>query len=390
MESSQDKSLPATERKLQKTREQGQTSRSRDLSHLAVMGIGGALVLIAGPFMMEHLRLAMSEQLSFDAATVLAPQKMIERLLDMLVLGFVGVTVFALIINAASVLFSLMSGGWIFSLQPIMPQFKRINPLSGIGNVLSKQQLITAFKNVLLTLILATVAWFHIEGGMGYITKLPAQGSPMALAMAGNWILTGVALLMLVLFVVAVIDVPLQKILFLQRLKMSHQEVKQEHKESEGSPELKGKIRQKQREAAHRASITRVPAADFVVTNPTHYAVALRYDDKTMAAPQVIAKGADLIALKIREVAKEHKVPVLEAPILARALYAHAELEQTIPATLYTAVAQVLAYVYRLKASMSGQAPAPGDLVQPHVPEELDPHAKPKHQATATSSATSN
>lgn len=154
----------------------------------------------------------------------------------------------------------------------------------------------------------------------------------------------------------------------MQHLKMSHQEVKQEHKESEGSPEVKGKIRQKQREMAHRASINRVPTADFVVTNPTHYSVALRYDEHTMAAPQVVAMGADLVALKIREVAKAHQVPVLESPMLARALYAHAELDQTIPAQLYTAVAQVLAYVYRLKASLRGQAPAPGALVQPHVP----------------------
>lgn len=157
---------------------------------------------------------------------------------------------------------------------------------------------------------------------------------------------------------------------------MSHQEVKQEHKESEGSPEVKGKIRQKQREMAHRASVSRVPAADFVVTNPTHYAVALRYDEATMSAPQVVAMGADLIALKIREAAKAHSVPVLESPMLARALYAHAEIDQTIPAQLYTAVAQVLAYVYRLKASLRGEAPAPGDLAPPDVPEELDPHNK--------------
>jgi flagellar biosynthetic protein FlhB len=170
------------------------------------------------------------------------------------------------------------------------------------------------------------------------------------------------------------IDVPLQKVLFLQRLKMSHQEVKQEHKESEGSPELKGKIRQKQREISQRASISAVPKADFVVTNPTHYSVALRYDEATMAAPQVVAMGADLVALKIREVAKAHSIPVLESPMLARALYAHAEIDQSIPSTLYTAVAQILAYVYRLKASMRGEAPAPGELPQPHVPPELDPH----------------
>ena len=376
MESSQDKNLPATERKLQKTRENGQTSRSRDLSHLAVMGVGCLVVLMGGPTMLAHMRIAMGQQLSFDAATVLAPQHMIERFADMLMVGFVGCVVFALAINAASILLMLMSGGWIFSTKPITPQFKRINPISGLGNVFSKQQIITALKNVLLTLILATVAWFHISRGLPEMAKLPAQGSPMALSMVADWIITGMSFLLIVVFMMALIDVPLQRILFLQRLKMSHQEVKQEHKESEGSPELKGRIRQKQREMAHRSSVNRVPAADFVVTNPTHYAVALRYDEKTMSAPQVVAMGADLIALKIREVAKAHDVPVLESPMLARALYAHAELDQTIPSTLYTAVAQVLAYVYRLRAAMRGEAADPGALVQPHVPEELDPHAK--------------
>ncbi|MGN1056795.1 MAG: flagellar biosynthesis protein FlhB [Comamonas sp.] len=376
MESSQDKSLPATERKLQKTRKDGQTSRSRDLGHLTVLGVGSLVVMMGGPTLMQHLRIAMGQQLSFDAATVLAPQLMVERLLDMSLVGLVGCVIFALVINAASIITTLMSGGWIYSLKPITPQFKRINPISGLGNVFSKQQMVTALKNVVLMLILSAVGWFHIQTGIVDLSTLPALGGPAALAQVGDWIITGMLFLLVVVFAVAMIDVPLQKFLFLQRLKMSHQEVKQEHKESEGSPELKGRIRQKQREIAQRASIGAVPKADFVVTNPTHYSVALRYDEATMAAPQVIAMGADLIALKIREIAKAHDVPVLESPMLARALYAHAEIDQAIPSTLYTAVAQVLAYVYRLKAAQRGQGPAPGELVQPQVPPELDPHAQ--------------
>lgn len=386
MESSQDKSLPATERKLQKTRKDGQTSRSRDLGHLAVLGTGSLLVLMGGPTLMQHLRIATSKQLSFNAHTVLVPQLMVERLIEMAAIGVLGCVIFALCINVVSVILTLMSGGWIYSLKPIMPQFKRINPISGVGNVFSKQQMVTALKNVALMLILGTVGWFHIQSGIMDLSTLPSLGGQAALAQVGDWIVSGMIMLLLVVFVVAMIDVPLQKLLFLQRLKMSHQEVKQEHKESEGSPELKGKIRQKQREIAQRASITAVPKADFVVTNPTHYSVALRYDDATMAAPQVVAMGADLVALKIREVAKAHEIPVLESPMLARALYAHAEIDQSIPSTLYTAVAQVLAYVYRLKAAMRGQGPAPGELVQPHVPSELDPHTK--RAAAAQPSAT--
>jgi flagellar biosynthesis protein FlhB len=376
MESSQDKSLPATERKLQKTRKDGQTSRSRDLGHLAVLGGGSLMLLMAGPTFMHQLRHAMGKQLSFDASTTLVPQLMVERLVDMAAVGILGCVVFALVINALSIITTLMSGGWVYSLKPIMPQFKRINPISGLGNVFSKQQMVTAAKNVALTLILGVVGWFHLRSGIVDLSSIPALGGPAALAQVGNWVVSGMVLLLLVVFVVAMIDVPLQKVLFLQRLKMSHQEVKQEHKESEGSPELKGKIRQKQREMAQRSSISAVPKADFVVTNPTHYSVALRYDEKTMAAPQVVAMGADLVALKIREVAKTHSIPVLESPMLARALYAHAEIDQAIPSTLYTAVAQVLAYVYRLKAAMSGQGPAPGELTQPHVPPELDPHSQ--------------
>lgn len=376
MESSQDKSLPATERKLQKTRKDGQTSRSRDLGHLAVLGGGSLMLLMAGPTFMHQLSTAVSKQLSFDAATTAAPQLMLERLADMAAVGILGCVVFALVINALSILTSLMSGGWIYSLKPIMPKFSRINPIAGLGNVFSKQQMVTAVKNVILTIILGTVGWIHIRSGIVDLSATPALGGPAALAQVGDWIVSGMIMLLLVVFIVAVIDVPLQKVLFLQRLKMSHQEVKQEHKESEGSPELKGKIRQKQREMAQRSSVGAVPRADFVVTNPTHYSVALRYDEKTMAAPQVVAMGADLVAMKIREVAKAHRIPVLESPMLARALYAHAEIDQAIPSTLYTAVAQVLAYVYRLKAAMSGQGPAPGDLTQPHVPPELDPHSK--------------
>lgn len=376
MESSQEKSLPASERKLQKTRKDGQTSRSRDLGHLAVLGGGSLMVILGGPTFMQYLRIATSNQLAFDASTVLSPLSMQERLVDMAIVGMMGCVIFALAINTISIITTLLSGGWIYSLKPIMPQFNRINPISGLGNVFSKQQMVTALKNVALMLILAAVGWFHIQSGMLHLSTLPALGGPAALADMGNWIIQGMIMLLIVVFATALIDVPLQRFLFLQRLRMSHQEVKQEHKESEGSPELKGKIRQKQREIAQRASITAVPKADFVVTNPTHYAVALRYDDATMAAPQVVAMGADLIALKIREVAKAHQIPVLESPMLARALYAHAEIDQSIPSTLYTAVAQVLAYVYRLKAAMSGQGPAPGELVQPHVPPELDPHSK--------------
>jgi flagellar biosynthetic protein FlhB len=178
-------------------------------------------------------------------------------------------------------------------------------------------------------------------------------------------------------------DVPLQTFLHKGEMKMSHQEVKQEGKENDGNPQMKGKIRQRQRDLAQKSSVNSVPKADFVVMNPTHFAVAIRYDEKTMRAPQVISKGADLLAMKIRDVAKHHSIPVLQSPMLARALYANAELNQDIPSALYTAVAQVLAYVYKLRAALRGAGPMPTDIPQPQVPPELDPLSKTIEAVTA-------
>lgn len=373
MSESQDKNLPATERKLHKTREDGQGARSRDLSHLAILGTGALLMLMGTQPLIHHMREAVARQLVFNAAAAKTPAMMLERLQPMLLLGLGIAIIFALVTTMASVLSGVAAGGWIFSFKPIQPKFSKLNPLSGFKNLFSKQQLTTVVKMVLMTIVLSFVAWKYMSANIAEIASVSAQPSPMALSMVGSWLSTGVTLLLVVVLLVAVIDVPLQAFLFKSRLKMSHEEVKQEHKESDGNPQLKGKLRQKQREIADRASVSAVPRADFVVTNPTHYAVALRYDDATMAAPQVIAKGTDLVALKIREIAGTHKIPVLESPMLARALYAHADLDQAIPAGLYTAVAQVLAYVYRLKAALSGQGPMPEELGEPPVPVELDP-----------------
>jgi len=197
---------------------------------------------------------------------------------------------------------------------------------------------------------------------------------PSAIANATGLVVAGMGPMLFALAVFATIDVPLQKRLHADKLKMSHQEMKQEQKELAGNAEIKGKVRARMREMANRRMMAAVPTADLVVMNPTHYAVALKYDDKTMAAPRVVAKGADLTALRIRDLAEGASVPVLEAPMLARALYAHAELEREVPAALFAAVAQVLAYVYQLRAALRGQVPMPGALPALEVPQELDPH----------------
>ncbi len=386
MSSSQDKNLPATERKLQKARSDGQAARSRDLSHLAILGTGALALLVLAPWFVEYLQRALRQQLVFNAATVQMPGEMLSRLRTMAGVGLLASAAFALLTSGAALLSAIGAGGWIFSLKPITPQFNRLNPLSGFANLFSKQQMANVAKMVLMTGILAAVAWNFMGRSIEQMAALVLQPSPLSLRHAGQWIVSGMSLLLLVVFLFAVIDVPLQAFFFKSRLKMSHEEVKQEHKESDGNPQLKGRQRQRAREIADGASISAVPKADFVVMNPTHYAVALKYDEASMGAPQVVSKGTDLLAFRIRELAQQHGVPVLQSPMLARALYAHAELEQPIPAQLYTAVAQVLAYVYRLKAALRGAGPMPEAQPVPdaHIPPELDPHHKP---ATAPGNA---
>ncbi len=370
---SQDRNLPASERKLQRAVEDGQVTRSRDLSHLAVLGAGALALLALAPLMFDRLRLDLSRQLSFDAVAIAHPQTMLTRLQEMTVSGLVGCAVFAAIVMAAVVLSSVAVGGWVNSLKPLVPDLSRLNPLSGLGRLFTKDKLAEVAKMVVIVTVLAVVGTLYLKSTAHSVVALVMQPSAAALAHLNEWLTTGMGLLLLIVLLVAVIDVPLQRFLHRSRLKMSHQEFKQEHKESEGNPLVKGKLRARQRELSQSNSIAAVPRADFVVMNPTHFAVAIRYDESSMRAPQVISRGADLLALKIRDIARTHAIPVLRSPVLARALYAHAELGQDIPSGLYTAVAQVLAYVYRLKAAMRGEGPLPGEPPEPEVPADLDP-----------------
>ena len=365
-------------------RREGQVARSRDLGHLAVLGFGAVCVMLLAPWMMGNLRQGMVEQLNFNALTLSQPTSMLQRMSDMLATGLMIATAFASLIAVAVLVSTVAAGGWVASLKPITPQFSRINPLSGIANLFTKQQLTNVLKLVALALAVGFLGWHYVSGSIHEIAALMLQPSPMALKHVGNWLVSGVSLMMLVVLGAALVDVPLQLFFHKAKLRMSHQEVKQEHKESDGDPHQKGRMRSAQREVAQRASITAVPKADFVLMNPTHYAVAIRYDDKSMMAPQVISKGADLLAMRIRDLAKSHSIPVIQSPMLARALYAHADLDQPIPTQLYTAVAQVLAYVYRLKAALAGRGSAPGEPPEPFVPPELDPHHKPARVADAT------
>jgi len=379
---SQDRNLPASERKLRKAREDGQVSRSTDLSHLAVLGAGALAVMLLAPLLFEQLKLDIARKLTFDASSVLQPGSMLTRLGDSTSVGLAGCAAFAAIVTAASIVSAIASGGWVNSLKPLMPDFSRINPLKGFGNLFTKKRFLDTAKMLVLMGILFAIAAVFLSNGLQTQASLILQPSSSAIAHLVQWLTGGIGLLLLVILLAAMVDVPLQSFLHKDQMKMSHQEVKEEGKESDGNPQMKGKMRQRQRELAQKSSVNAVPKADFVVMNPTHFAVAIQYDEKTMSAPRVISKGADLLALKIRDIAKHHSIPVLQSPMLARALYAKAELDQDIPSALYTAVAQVLAYVYRLRAAMRGDGPMPGDVPQPAVPPELDPFTKTAKAAT--------
>lgn len=378
----QDKHLPASARKLDKAREEGQVPRSRDLGHLLAMLAGFGMVVALAPSVSARLLELLATGLRFDARTVAAPGFMLERLASLSWQMLLVVLPFCLAVAAAAVAASFLSGGILWTFKPLMPNFGRMNPVTGFGRLFSKDQAIEALKVSLLALIVGAVGAFYLERTWPDLVALLALPLPAALAGMGQTLAGAVTWLLVTLTVFALVDLPLQRHLHAQRLKMSVQEARDELKQTEGNQEAKNRVKNIMRERARKRMLARVPTASLVVMNPTHYAVALHYDESSMAAPRVVAKGADLLALRIRDLAREHEVPVLQAAPLARALYAHAEVDREIPLALYSAVAQVLAYVFRLRAALAGEAPYPPDLGDITVPEDLDPHhrrARPAH-----------
>jgi flagellar biosynthetic protein FlhB len=373
----QDRNLPASQKKIERSRKEGQLPRSRDLPHFAVMVTGGALLASSAPYAVEKLQRMLEGSLRFDAEQLRTAGMMTERLSVLTWQGAMLALPAMLILAAAAIAAHLAGGGWNFTMKPLAPKFSNLNPLTGFGRLFQWQHLMQALKAVLLALVLGIVGALALKDRVAGFVGIMSVPLPAALAFAGKQLMGGLALLGLALALFAAIDVPLQRFQYLKRLRMSREEAKNELKEAEGNLEMKHKMRARAREIVKRRMMAAVPKADLVVMNPTHYAVAIAYDESKMGAPRVVAKGMDLLAFKIRDLAKENKVPVLQAPALARALYAHAELDREIPGALFGAVAQVLAYVYQLKAAMKGQGMAPQAVPNPPVPDELDPHKKP-------------
>jgi flagellar biosynthetic protein FlhB len=366
---------PASPRRIEQAREKGQVARSRELTTFAVLLAAGGGLLLMGGGLMEHMSALMRGGLMFDKAAVFDPPRMLERLhqqsLDTLIafLPFLGVVVVAAIAS------SMLLSGWLFTFQALAPDFSRLDPLKGIGRIFSAHSLIEMLKAVAKSALIGGVAVWVIWHNADAIFSLATESLDQAaahLARLVGWTFMTIAGSMVL---VVAIDVPFQLWSHSRQLRMTKEELRQEAKETEGDPQVKARIRALQREAARKRMMAEVPKADVIVTNPTHYAVALRYQDKGMRAPKVVAKGAALLAARIRELGEEHRVPILEAPPLARALYHHAELGEEIPAKLYTAVAEVLAYVYQLRHFRTVGGPMPQVPQHLPVPPELDPES---------------
>ena len=362
----QDKHLPASEQKLKKAREEGQVPRSRDLASLLLLGSAFVLFATTGGELFAQLSSLVSQGLTIDPSVARDTEKMAAQAARLSGNAVLLSIPLLLLLVAAGIVGCVAVGGWNYSLQAVQPQGSRIDPIAGFSRILSKQGLAESGKLLgfvlALACVLALVVWVNRES----TADLAAMPIRAALSNAGSMVLTSASWLIVIICIIAAVDVPLQNWRYSSRLKMSAEDQKQEMKESDGDPHLKAKIRGQQRRVAMSRMMDNVATADVVITNPTHYAVALSYPENAFGAPRVVAKGADLVAQRIREIAAENRVPLLEAPPLARALFRHTEIDQEIPAALYQAVAQVLAYVFQLRRARLEYG------VDPELPTEID------------------
>ena len=374
-ESDLEKTEQASPRRLEKAREDGDVPRSRELATFAVLISATLGFWLSGDAMVRQLQQMLAGGLQFQMDTVRDPVQFGlywgVQLRDLLLVF----SPLALVMLLAALGSPLLIGGWVFSGKAIGPDFGKLNPMRGLGNMLSTHALSELLKALLKTALVAGAAWLVIASQTDAVLALAMQAPASAAAQQGRLLLTCFAILVAALAVIAAIDAPYQMWQYAKKLKMTRQEVRDEAKESEGNPEIKATLRAQQREMARRRMMAQVPKADVVVTNPTHYAVALQYPQDGSHAPRVVAKGSDLVAAKIREIASANQVPLMQAPALARALYQHTELSDEIPAALYTAVAQVLAYVFQLKSYRvhGGLAPLRPERIE--VPPGMDPLA---------------
>lgn len=352
-----EKTEPASERRLEQAREEGNVARSRELSACISLIVGGLLLWVMGASLESALTLLLKDALSFPRELAFEPALLLEHVRAVLGRLLWTMLPFGVIVLAAVMIAPLLVGGWLFSSKAFLPKFDRLDPIAGIGRLFSLHSLGELGKAIAKTVLVGVGAFYVVRSQSAELFALasvPVGGSDGVL---GHLLFLAFTTLAGVMALIAIVDVPWQRWQYAKKLMMTREEVRKEHKEQEGNPEIKARIRAQQREMARRRMMAEVPKADVIVTNPTHYAVALKYTDGRDAAPLVLAKGADDIAAKIREIAAAHAVPMLDAPPLARALYRHVEPGEPIPEKLYTAVAQVLAWVFQLRAGGKPERP---------------------------------
>jgi flagellar biosynthetic protein FlhB len=338
-----------SQRRLQEARERGQIPRSRELTNFATM-IGGSAALVAiGGTVAAHLSQLMRRSLSIDAKSLRTTDSMTASLGDA---GISAVTailpVFATLVCMV-LLASVALGGWNFSTKALTPDFSRLSPLSGIKRLFGFHGVSELVKALLKCIVVSAVCAGIVSWIYGDVLALGRMAPRAAISRGAGLLSWAFVWLCASLALVAIVDVPLQIFQFKRALRMTRQELRDESKEMDGRPETKQRIRQMQQALARRRMMHKVPTADVLIVNPTHFAVALKYDPKKMRAPVVLAKGVDLVAQNIRRIAEEHRVPVFESPKLARALYRSTDLNKEIPSGLYVAVAQILSYIFRVR-----------------------------------------
>ena len=367
--SNEDKTEAATPRKIEKAREQGQIVRSRELNTFLMLLVGIGALWGMGGVLYDRLSQVMESALLFERAQAFDTARMLSSAWGLGQIALLALMPFLVIMALTAIGASVLLGGAVITLQALQPNFSRLNPVAGLGRMFSLRvlaELGKALAKAFLVGIVAVTFLRHHAQALLMLTGMPIE---QALSSAMHMLAVACALVVGSLVLVVGLDVPFQLWSYAQKLRMTKQEQRQEHKDTDGDPHIKARVRKQQQLMARSRMMSKVPKADVIITNPSHYAVALAYQDN-MGAPKVIAKGADAVALRIRELAEEHRIPLLEAPPLARALYFHVDLDREIPAELYTAVAEVLAWAMRLKRGgvvprTPSNLPVPAGMDQP-------------------------
>jgi len=369
-EDGQEKSEDPTSKKKSESRKKGQIPRSKELTTLFMLLAAIIGIMIFARDLVEAITDIMRHNFSIERSTLFQPEQLFIHLKAELSVMMKAILPLFILMVITAILSSAILGGFNFSGESLIPKPGKMNPIKGIKKMFGTQGLIELVKSILKILLLGSIAIYFLWLAKNELYGLSEETFPSAFIHAMELISWQFLLVTLGMIVVAAIDVPYQIWTNTRQLKMTKQEVKDESKNTDGNPEIKGKQRQIQRDLAMQRMMGDVPKADVIITNPSHYAVALQYDTEGSGAPVMLAKGVDLVALQIRNVAQANDVPIMEIPPLSRAIYYSVEIGQEIPAGLYVAVAQVLAYIFQLKNGDVSENEKP-DMSNLSIPDEL-------------------